>query len=68
MKYVITMTLECTYEIDAEDYTEEQAISLAEEWFTEAEPHMTVQKLAPCQMNGKCPYQHNPDHSCSDCR
>lgn len=68
MKYVITMSLECTYEIDAEDYTEEQAICLAEEWFAEAEPHMTVQKLAPCQMNCKCPYQHDPDYSCSDCR
>lgn len=68
MKYVITMSLECTYEVDAEDYTEEQAIDLAEEWFAEAEPHMTVQKLAPCQMHGGCPYQHDPDHSCSDCR
>jgi hypothetical protein len=67
MKYVITMTLECTYEIDAECYTKEQAISLAEEWFAEAEPRMIVQKLAPCQLGEPCPYNHSI-HSCSDCR
>lgn len=67
MKYVIRMTLECEYEIDADDYTEDQAISLAEDWFSEAEPHMTVQKLAPCQMGEPCPY--DPiTHFCSDCR
>ena len=67
MKYVITMSLECTYEIDAEDYTEEQAIDLAEEWFSEAEPHLAVQKLAPCQLGDPCPYDHSI-HFCSDCR
>lgn len=67
MKYVITMTLECTYELPAEEYTEEQAIALAEQWFAEAEPHMTVQKLAPCQLGEPCPYDHST-HFCSDCR
>lgn len=63
MKYVITMTLECT----SECYTEEQAVALAEEWFAEAEPNMTVQKLAPCQLGEPCPYDHST-HFCSDCR
>lgn len=67
MKYRITITLECTYEIDAEGYTEEQAKSLAEQWFSEAEPHMFVEKLAPCQLGEPCPYDH-ATHFCSDCR
>ena len=67
MKYVITLSLECTYEIDADFYTEDEAKMLAERWFTEAEPHVTIQKLAPCQLGEKCPYDHET-HCCGDCR
>lgn len=67
MKYVITMTLECTYEFPADDYTEEQALDIAEQWFSEAAPNISIQKLAPCQMGEPCPYDHET-HCCSDCR
>lgn len=66
MKYVITLSLEATYEFPADDYDEEQAIDIAEEWFAQAKPHMAIQKLAPCQLGEACPY--DPSHHCSDCR
>ncbi len=66
MKYVITLSLECTYELDG-DMQEELAIQQAQEWFAEAKPHMTIQRLAPCQLGEKCPYDHST-HFCSDCR
>lgn len=70
MKYRITISLECEYVIDADDYTEEQAKSLAEDWFAEAEPLMTIEKVTPCQIDGYCPYDpfDKTHHSCSDCR
>lgn len=66
MKYVITLSLECTYELDG-DMPQELAEQQALEWFAEAEPHMTVERLAPCQLGEKCPYDTN-EHCCSDCR
>ena len=65
MKYVITLTNKATYEFDSSLYTPEQAKSLAEEWFAEREPEMEFQSLAPCEVDGKCPYD---DCNCSLCR
>ena len=65
MKYVITLSLECTYELDG-DMPQELAEQQALEWFAEAKPHMTIQRLAPCQLGEKCSYPST--HHCSDCQ
>lgn len=65
MKYVITLTNTATYELDSSLYTPEQAKELAEEWFAEREPEMEFQSLAPCEVDGNCPYD---DCNCSLCR
>lgn len=65
MKYRITLTSTATYELDASLYTPEQAKALAEEWFAERECDMTFETLAPCEIDGCCPYD---DCNCSLCR
>lgn len=68
MKYVVTIQSANSYIFDCENYTEEEAISQALEFFAEREPCVVVKKLAPCQMNGtgECPYPIT--HHCSDCK
>lgn len=56
MKYRITLTSTATYELDADCYTPEQAKALAEEWFAEREPDIEFETLAPCEIDGVCPY------------
>ena len=56
MKYRITITSTATYELDASLYTPEQAKALAEEWFAEREPEIEFETLAPCEIDGICPY------------
>lgn len=65
MFWEITVTDQATYRFDAECYSKGQAIELAKDWFNEREPSTTVVKLAPCQMDGACPY--SADHTCSMC-
>lgn len=57
MKYRITLTSTATYELDASLYTPEQAKELAEEWFAEREPDIEFETLAPCEIDGICPYE-----------
>ena len=56
MKYRITITSTATYELDSSLYTPEQAKALAEDWFAEREPDMEFETLAPCEIDGVCPY------------
>ena len=65
MKYRITLTSTATYELDSSLYTPEQARALAEEWFAEREPNIIFKTLAPCEIDGCCPYD---DCDCSLCR
>lgn len=65
MKYRITLTSTATYELDSSLYTPEQAKELAEEWFAEREPDIEFETLAPCEIDGNCPYD---DCNCSLCR
>jgi len=44
-KYVIDVTLDCIYEIEAEN--EESAIEQAIEWFQECQPEVTVVMAKP---------------------
>ena len=65
MKYRITLTSTATYELDSSLYTPEQARALAEDWFAEREPDISFETLAPCEIDGNCPYD---DCNCSLCR
>lgn len=65
MVYRITLTNKAIYELDSSLYTPEQAKALAEEWFAEREPDIEFETLAPCEVNGNCPYD---DCNCSLCR
>ena len=65
MKYRITITSTATYELDADCYTPEQAKELAEEWFAERECDMTFETLAPCEIDGNCPY--DDGRTCNMC-
>ncbi len=44
MKYVVEISLSCTYEFDSEDYTEETAIDTAYEYFLECQPNIFVER------------------------
>ena len=44
MKYVIEVSLNCTYEFDSEKYTEENAIEKAYDYFVECQPNISVTK------------------------
>lgn len=65
MKYRITLTSTATYELDSSLYTPEQARALAEEWFAERECDMTFETLAPCEIDGCCPY--DDGRTCNMC-
>lgn len=71
MIYKVTITDTVTYYIDSDSdrYTKddaEQAEGLALEWWAERDPEVEIEKVAPCQINGKCPYDLSK-HTCSDC-
>lgn len=44
MKYIVEISLSCTYEFDSEDYTEEAAVDTAYECFLECQPDIFVER------------------------
>ena len=64
MVYRITLTDTATYEFDSSLYTPKQAEALARDWFIEREPDIEFETLAPCEVDGNCPYE---DYNCSLC-
>ena len=71
MIYKVTITDSVTYYIDSDKnrYTKddaEQAESLALEWWAERDPDVAIEKVAPCQIDGVCPYE--TARACSECR
>ena len=57
MKYNIPLVSKAAYELDSSLYTPEQ--------FPERKSDIEFQILAPCEVNGQCPYD---DCNCSLCR
>ena len=66
MVYRITLTSTATYELDADCYTPEQAKELALEWFANhGEYDIEFETLAPCEVDGNCPY--DDGRTCNMC-
>lgn len=70
MIYKVTITDTVTYYITSNkpEYSKddaEQAECLAREWWIERDPVVETTPVAPCQIDGKCPYSTN--HPCSEC-
>ena len=70
MIYKVTITDTVIYYVDSNkpEYSKddaEQAENLALEWGAERNPAVEITPIAPCQIDGKCPYE--TTHACSEC-
>lgn len=69
MIYRVMISDSAIYDFDPNDdnvHSENDALHRAEQWFSERDPEVTILKLAPCQVDNKCPYSPR-ERSCSDC-
>ena len=67
-KVIITDTVTYYINSDKPEYSKddaEQAEGLAREWWAERDPIVETTPIAPCQIDGKCPY--DASHPCSEC-
>lgn len=44
MKYIVEISLNCTYEFDGEKYTEDEAVDKAWDYFLECQPDICVDR------------------------
>ena len=56
MMYKVTITDSAAYVID-DVANEAEAVMRAYDWFNERIPNIKVEKVRPCQVEGKCPYE-----------
>ena len=65
MMYKVTITDSATYVID-DVACETDAVMRAYDWFNERIPNVKVERVRPCQVEGKCPYEPG-SITCSAC-
>ena len=65
MMYKVTITDSATYVID-DVACEADAVMRAYDWFNERIPNFKVERVRPCQVEGKCPYEPG-SITCSAC-
>lgn len=66
MPYRVVITDNAQY-VFTNPRTAQEAEYLATKLFRNRIPTVTIEHLAPCQVNGICPFQNSCEHTCSDC-
>ncbi len=66
IKVTIMASSSCNYFFEENEWTEEEAIQQARDWFDERKINVELEHITPCQVDGKCPNQ-STNIDCSEC-